>query len=239
MSKIVIPDGAEKLEIIRKSTAMLKTSLQPPDMKQVTLAVLAGGQGSRMGMPKALLQLDSKPILRWLLDRWRWPGPTMLVSAPSVLHPPGCELFDREVADPVEGLGPLRGVLTALTHLSTPLVAITTVDMPGVNRALLTHIVESLAARPDCDGAMCRVRTTTDERIEPFPAAFRSSASQQIAQRLEAGQRSVRGVCAESAFCVMDFPEDTPTEMWINLNTQADLAAFEAINAAQKRKKAQ
>ena len=50
----------------------------------------------------------------------QWPGPTLLVTAPAVAHPPAADLFDREAVDPVDGLGPLRGVLTALGALLYP-----------------------------------------------------------------------------------------------------------------------
>ena len=57
----------------------------------VTLAVLAGGEGSRMGLPKAELAIQDKPLLTFLLDRLKWPGPTLLVTAPGREHPPGFE----------------------------------------------------------------------------------------------------------------------------------------------------
>src|SRR5436305_504355 len=107
----------------------------PPDsipLLQVTLALLAGGESSRMGRPKANIQLRGRPILEYLLDQFVWPGPTLLVTAPGHEKPPGWERFDREVSDPVAGSGPLRGVMTALESISTPLVAIVTVDMPGI-----------------------------------------------------------------------------------------------------------
>ena len=148
------------------------TMLRPIDLSNVTLAVLAGGSGSRMGVPKARMQLLGKPILEWVLKRMDWPGPTMLVSAPAVVHPPGFEFFDREVVDPIDGLGPLQGILTALNHLSTPLSAVVTVDMPHVIPSVLAWLVDYLALRPLCNGVMCRVKAGVAERIEPFPSVL-------------------------------------------------------------------
>jgi molybdopterin-guanine dinucleotide biosynthesis protein A len=76
---------------------------------EVTLAILAGGRGERMGKAKALLRIGNQPILTYLLERFAWRGPTMLVSSPGREHPPGAEEFDVEVVDPVEGMGPVRG----------------------------------------------------------------------------------------------------------------------------------
>src|ERR1700722_14126455 len=97
--------------------------LKPPDLSQISLAVIAGGKGERMGLPKSHLKYKEQPILKWLLRQIQWPGPTLLVTAPGVAHPPAAELFDREAVDPVDGLGPLRGLLTALEQSSTPIVA--------------------------------------------------------------------------------------------------------------------
>src|SRR3954469_12653277 len=106
-------------------------------MTDVTLAILAGGEGSRMGRPKGLLRVHGRPVLEYLLERFDWPGPTLLVTAPGRERPPACELFSCEVQDPVAGLGPLRGILTALESARTPLVVVTSVDMPGVGREQL------------------------------------------------------------------------------------------------------
>ncbi|MDB5911273.1 MAG: hypothetical protein JWP34_5390, partial [Massilia sp.] len=83
------------------------------DDGDVTLAILAGGEGSRMGKAKGLLRVGpepGQPILGYLLNRLAWRGPTMLVTAPGRDHPPGWEQFDRELIDPEAGGGPLRGV---------------------------------------------------------------------------------------------------------------------------------
>jgi molybdopterin-guanine dinucleotide biosynthesis protein A len=76
------------------------------DCAHTTLAVLAGGEGRRMGGPKGVLALDGRPILERLLDRLDWPGPTLLVTAPGREHPPGWRRFTNEVTDPVAGEGP-------------------------------------------------------------------------------------------------------------------------------------
>src|SRR2546430_7328455 len=89
-----------------------------------TLAVLSGGAGSRMGGPKGSLEVRGKPILEYLLGRFQWRGQTLLVTAPGIGRPRGAERLDREVLDPVAGLGPLRGVLTALENASTEIVVV-------------------------------------------------------------------------------------------------------------------
>ncbi len=215
------------------------TSSSRVDLSYVTLAVLAGGTGQRMGIPKAYLQIGSTPVLTWLLDRLKWPGPTMLVTAPAVPHPPGADKFASHFLDPVDGLGPLRGVLTALEHLATKLVAIVTVDMPGVDQNKLAWLVEALSIRPQCDGIMCRIQCLHETRIEPFPSAFRRDAANLVTQQMELGRRSVQDLCNGPSIDAIPPPADWSADVWTNLNHPAELAAFQAAysNRAVKESK--
>src|SRR5438105_10503881 len=125
------------------------------NLSKCTLAILAGGDGSRMRKPKGLLDVRGQPILGYLLDRMRWPGPTMLVTAPGRQRPPGWERFGCEVVDPVAGQGPLRGVLTALESTRTETIVVATVDMPEIGLAQLEWLVGQLWAHPAALGGMC------------------------------------------------------------------------------------
>src|SRR5689334_18629668 len=132
---------------------------------QPTLAILAGGAGSRMGQPKANLRIGEKPILEYLLDRFQWTGPTLLVTAPGREHPPGYERFTAEAIDPVTEQGPLRGIHTALEHTTTSTVVITTIDMPALTPEHLQWLIDQFAKLPEAIALMPR----HGEGIEPFP----------------------------------------------------------------------
>src|SRR5688500_10566664 len=112
-----------------------------PDLRDVTLALLAGGEASRMGRPKGELKIAGRPVLAYLLDTFAWPGPTLLITAPGREHPPGWRRFTGECVDPLPAHGPLRGVLTALEHATTELLAVAAVDMPAVRAAHLAWLV--------------------------------------------------------------------------------------------------
>ena len=45
------------------------------------------------------------PILHYLLERFSWPGQTMLVTGMGNEHPAGWERFDQEVTDAVADQG--------------------------------------------------------------------------------------------------------------------------------------
>ena len=192
-------------------------------MADVTLAILAGGEGARMGVPKGELRIGDQPILEYLLRRIAWDGPTMLVTAPGREHPPGYEGFDHEVVDSIAGQGPLRGVLTALEHATTSIAVVTTVDMPNVRGADLGWLVARLADEPDVMGLMFR----RDATVEPFPAAYWIGAAHSIREEVNAGRLSVRALADQGSVGTLPAPSDSDEhEVWTNLNRPDDLEAF-------------
>lgn len=189
------------------------------DLREVTLAVLAGGRGERMGGPKSQLQIGGVAVLQFLLERLQWPGPTLLVTGIGNERPPGHDLFAREVTDAVADEGPLRGILTALDGATTERMVAVTVDMPGVSREKIEWLLDQTG-----DGGVGMISRVIDAvaRIEPFPCVLRTSAHEWIKQRLEAGRRSVRGL-GEDAGAVFAAPASWGDEVWLNLNRPEDL----------------
>lgn len=191
-------------------------------MTQTTLAILAGGEGSRMGRPKGELRVAGQPILSYLLDRFAWKGPTLLVTAPGRERPAGYERFTREVVDPVAGEGPLRGVLTAMEATESKLLLVTTCDMPLLEAAQLSWLAEQLATRPDARLVMIK----RGQQIEPLPLAIRSGAIDWMRDHYARGSRSIHSLATAEGTAVLGAPDDWPERAWTNLNTPADLRAF-------------
>jgi molybdopterin-guanine dinucleotide biosynthesis protein A len=195
------------------------------------IAVLAGGEGSRMGRPKGELRARGLPLLEYLGRRLAWPGPTLLVTAPGREHPPGADKFDREVTDPVPGAGPLRGILTALEHAATPLLVVAALDMPGVARSHLEWLAQQLRAAPEIIGLF--LRRSGGGLLEPLPCAFRVAAAlSPVRAVLDAGRRSIRSLLDVPAFDAVDVPAEWGDEVWTNLNDPAAWESF-ARNAPE------
>jgi len=201
------------------------TGRKPPAQAKLgpTLAVLAGGRGERMGQPKGMLKVGDKPILEYLLTRFAWLGPTLLVTSPGREDPPAADAFDLEVADPVEGMGPMRGLLTTLENTSTPLVLVTSVDMPLVGGEQLVWLMKKIEEHPEAAVIMIE----HNGRIEPFPAVFRQEAKQAIETELKTGKGSLQALAKSPGFIVLPAPPQWSDDIWTNLNEPADLAAFE------------
>ena len=178
-----------------------------------------------MGKAKGELEVGGRPILAYLLDRFGWPGLTLLVTAPGREKPRGWKLFSREVVDSVAGEGPLRGVLTALEASETPFTLFTTVDMPEVGQEQLAWLVDALEGRPEALGILLE-RAGEPRRIEPFPSIFHRSAVATIRSRLQEGLRSVQSLSSVHGFPTMQSPREWPNRVWTNLNRPEDLRGW-------------
>lgn len=175
-----------------------------------------------MGVAKAELRIGERPILEYLQRKLHWPGPTLLVTAPGRQKPSGHEAFEREVSDPVAGLGPLRGLLTAIENCTTELLVVITVDMPGVAHYQLQWLVEQMRRRPEALGMMVR----HGQQIEPFPSAWRIDVTQLVRQQMATARRSVQSLIDGSRIFALDEPQNWDPLVWTNLNSPLDVKAF-------------
>ncbi|MDB5296394.1 MAG: hypothetical protein JWO31_2377 [Phycisphaerales bacterium] len=214
------------------STRPDPSSTTPTDTAGVTLAVLAGGRGSRMGAAKDRLVIAGKPVLVHLLDRLAHAGPKLLVAAADHPSPVGHERFDRIAFDAVAGTGPLAGVVAALAAATTPRVYVLSVDMPNVGPEQLAWLRDSLAARGELTGLLCeRAGAGADAppSVEPFPSIFRSSAASLLAAELAAGRRALHSLLDLPAFGAATVPSTWNGSVWLNLNRPDDLRRAGAI----------
>lgn len=195
-----------------------------------TLAVLAGGEGRRMGAPKAWLTLSGRPILERLVNRLAWQGPTLLVTSPGRSGPPGSARFDLEVIDRQPDKGPLQGVLTALTYAATEQVVIIPTDMPLISAHELEWLLGRLDDEPNAIGAMMRRRVAGEVRLEPMPLALSVRRARDLVEsQLSSGRPSLMALADVAGIHVFECPSSWPSDMWINLNYPADRDAFEAM----------
>ncbi len=176
----------------------------------VTAVVLAGGQGSRIGGDKALVQLGGRPLISYPLAAARAAGlEAVVVAKRSTRLPP---LQVTILLEPDAPSHPLVGIITALQSL--PAVIALPCDMPFVAPADLA----ALAAMPEDLAAL--------SLDQPFPSLYRRAALSQLQQALDA-RRSMRSLHARSqrAPAINSAAGLVPPA---SINTPEDLAAAEA-----------
>ncbi|HEX8702844.1 MAG TPA: molybdenum cofactor guanylyltransferase [Myxococcaceae bacterium] len=185
----------------------------------VTLAVVAGGQGRRLsGTPKGLLKLQGRTVLERLLDLSPLFADVLLVAnAPE----PYSRFGLRTVADVVPGKGAPGGVHAALVAARTEWVLAVACDMPFVSPEAVRLLLE--ARSPDLD-ALC---FTVGGRVEPLLAVYRTALSVSWGKALEHGDPSLREFLASGRSRLL--PEaalravDPELRSLVNVNTPEDL----------------
>jgi len=185
----------------------------------VTLAVVAGGQGRRLsGVPKGLLTLQGRTVLERLLDLAPLFADVLLVANTAE---PYARFGLRTVADVVPDRGAPGGVHAAMTAARTGWVLAVACDMPFVSPAAARVLLEARA--PELD-AVC---FTVAGRVEPLLAVYRTSLSGPWGEALRRHNPSLRGLLAACRARLL--PEealravDPQLRSLVNVNTPEDL----------------
>lgn len=187
----------------------------------VTLAILAGGQGARLGgAAKGLLTVEGRTTLERLLALGSHFGDVVLVAnAPQ----PYARFGARTVADAVKGKGAPGGVHAALGAARTPWVFAVACDMPFVTEAAARVVLDARAEDVD---AVCFER---EGRWEPLLAAYRAGLVARWGEAL-AEDPSMRRVLLR--FRTRTLPEaalravDPELRALANVNTPEDLVRY-------------
>lgn len=192
----------------------------------VTLVLLAGGAGSRMGRRKDAVEMQGKGLVEWMLGRVAWRGPTMLVGSADRARLKGQEQVDMLVHDSVMGEGPLHGIKMALMSSRTTGVVVVPIDMPGLDAGHLEWVVARAMERPRAVAVMVQRRGEAGKRIEPFPSFYRPAFVVTASRRLEEGNRTMRTLVDEPGVDVIDAPDVWKESVWSNLNREEDVERF-------------
>lgn len=181
----------------------------------LTLGLLAGGRGSRLGgIDKAWLERDGVPqVLRFAR---RFPGETgpVLVSANRDLQR-YADAGLRAVPDRLDaGSGPLAGLDALAAACTTPWLLTLPVDLFDVNDCL----VRTLASGASDNGAVAE----DDDGLQPLVALYRRDALRpELAAMIAAGELAPRQLEQRLGLGRVRLPG----VRFGNLNTPQDLAA--------------
>jgi molybdopterin-guanine dinucleotide biosynthesis protein A len=178
-------------------------------------ALLAGGRSSRIGAPKATLELGGRPLISYPLAAMADAGiETVVVAKPDTALP---EMENEVWLEPQQPSHPLLGIVTALERAAGRPVFVCGCDMPFVTAELISHLAhrEGPIVLPFAGG-----------RYHPLLARYRPSLAPALASALEQ-QRPLQQVVAALGPALIDeqglaqFGE--PERLLFNVNTPADL----------------
>lgn len=110
-----------------------------PKIADVTGVILAGGKSLRYGRNKALVEVDGIPLIERVFKVMDalFQQVIVITNTPDLYGYLGRPMFQ----DIVKGLGPMGGLLTALSAISPKPGFIVACDMPALNASLIRHMV--------------------------------------------------------------------------------------------------
>jgi len=195
----------------------------------VAAYILAGGQSSRMGCDKALLDFGGSPLILRIAEIV-----APLAGAAVIVGPPErySALNLRILPDDSPGLGPLGGISTALRETGAEWNLLLGCDLPFLTSQWLAYLMDR-AAQSDADAVL----PYSDRGAEPLCAMYRKGCASAIAAAVARGVRKVTDGLAELSIARVEPDDwkrfDAQGLLFKNLNSSKDL---EEIGATLKRK---
>jgi len=181
-------------------------------MVEVAGFVLAGGLSSRMGRDKALLEVEGLPLVQRIAVQVN----AAAGSCTIIGHlDPYAHLGYPVVPDRLPGLGPIGGIVTALSLELANWNLIVACDMPLVDGEFLKTLIQAAQA----SNADVLLPVSGADQPEPLCAVYRKECGPHLAAELDSGVRKVR-----QALCGLQVSRwEVPDNHWFtNLNTVQD-----------------
>ncbi|MDR3754229.1 MAG: NTP transferase domain-containing protein [Terracidiphilus sp.] len=211
--------------------------------------VLAGGQSSRMGRDKALLEFAGRPLAVQALSILGEAGiPAMIAGAAAPAHA-ALEVFAQVIEDVSPGLGPLSGICEALATTSARYAVFLPVDLPLLPPSLLDYLLRHARIT-----ASVVTVSSVSGFAQTFPVVLDHAALPALQNELDSQRygcfsafqaasasmgQSVSSVAVEllaQTGEVSDARGLPPIHWFLNLNTPDDLKRAEALQAKFSRR---
>lgn len=182
--------------------------------KGLTVLILAGGDGTRIGGSKPLQALRGQTLLDHALEKARlWSSDIAIaVRAPEQVGATECPI----VIDAPGISGPLAG-LGAARRLGGDMVLTMPCDMPFLPADLPARLQAAI-------GEAGAALAASEGRIHPVCGLWRGDRLAGLDGYLASGRRSMIGFAEQVGYV----PVELPVEACFNINTPADLATAES-----------
>jgi molybdopterin-guanine dinucleotide biosynthesis protein A len=199
-------------------------------MSDVSSFITAGGRSSRMGMDKAWLELDGRPIIEHVIAAVQ---PVTSRVAIIANQPEYQRLGYPLFADSQSGIGPLEALRTALYNTETAQVILVGCDLPFVKPELFRFLVEA------ADEHQATVPVGPDGKLEPLCAVYQREALSVVSELISEGQRKIGLVFDRVATRVIAFEElahlPGSDMFFANINTPEDYMRLRNLSREQDR----
>jgi molybdenum cofactor guanylyltransferase len=186
----------------------------------ITVAILTGGQSSRMGRNKAFVEVGGKPIIERIVERVSDLGSEVLLiaNAPAEYAHLGLPTYP----DLIPGKGPLGGLYTALSHAKQAYTLAVSCDQPFLNPDLLRFLI---SLREGCDVVVPLDRESYPQSMH---AVYGKGCIEPIRHKLDADRLKMIGFFPDvrvREVAGQEIDQFDPQRLsFFNVNTPEDLA---------------
>lgn len=190
----------------------------------LTICILAGGKGKRIGTEKWKVQIKGKRLLDYATEIAI--KTTKLIEAKTIIASGkyDIQLEDIESVQDIKGNGPLAGLYTAL--LQSGKVLILPCDMPFLTPELLSFLIENSVGH---DITICRI----GDRLQPQVGVYSKRCLPHLKDQMNKNLFALQDLAQNRnlAVCILDENELQkfgPLEkLFLNINTREDLEKAE------------
>jgi len=186
----------------------------------VSLAIIAGGQSSRMGRDKAFLELGGQTLIERVIAASADLGGSetiLIANKPDQYRHLGLEIYEDILPDK----GSLGGIYTALARATNPAALVLACDMPFIKTDLLRFMIAQLDEETDI----------VVPRVNGYPQAmhaiYKKTCLAPIRAQLDDNRLKIIRFYNQMRVTYLDeadyAPYDPEGRSFTNLNTPAEL----------------
>lgn len=193
-----------------------------------SVAILAGGESSRLGRNKALEPLGGMSVVARMAHTLQPLTDDLFIVGGAQQDFESLQL--PHVADQFQDQASLVGLFSALAACRNALCLVAAADLPFASAALAAHMA---GLADDCDAVVPHCA----EGYQPLFALYHKRCAGHFRERIAARQMSIQDALADLDVRLVEPPElrdfCDPEVAFLNLNSEAELAAAREIAAAE------
>ncbi|MEI4832046.1 molybdenum cofactor guanylyltransferase [Bacillus sp. FJAT-53711] len=187
--------------------------------------VLAGGQSSRFGEPKALAIWQGKTFIEHSIEALQEVVTDIVVISHPRITNELSHILDVPVVEDIElykGNGPLAGLLTGMEFVDADWYIVAPCDTPNVSKEWALELTERANETYEA------IVPLVEERKQPLLALYHNKVKEKIEQLLKEEKRSMQGLLSQCNVQYVTIEE--ALDVFLNVNTK------EEYSQLQKRK---
>ena len=187
-------------------------------MAKIGFLLLSGGRSSRMGTPKALIEINGSTLLETTARAGaEFEERILSVNDPLIPTPEG---FLR-VGDVYAGCGPMGGIHAALLATKCDALVTAPCDTPYYSKVLAQYLSQQY--EPDLDAI---VLLDSTGRVHPLCGVYAKRCLPELEAHLSTGRFKLMRMLEHVRLKTITLPPQFDDSVFENLNTPEELAVF-------------